>query len=99
MTTVTSPTTDHHNRRTLIVFAAVIVAWLIAYNVIEPTANWISYTAIGLAEDSRLGAAVAFFLYDVPKILLLLSGMVFLISIVRTFFSPERTRTLLGGKR
>jgi uncharacterized membrane protein YraQ (UPF0718 family) len=42
---------------------------------------------------------VAFFLYDVPKILLLLSGMIFLISILRTFFSPERTRALLGGKR
>jgi uncharacterized membrane protein YraQ (UPF0718 family) len=42
---------------------------------------------------------VAFFLYDVPKILLLLSGMIFLISIVRTFFSAERTRALLGGKR
>jgi uncharacterized membrane protein YraQ (UPF0718 family) len=42
---------------------------------------------------------VAFFLYDVPKILLLLSGMIFVISIIRTFFSPERTRALLGGKR
>ena len=45
------------------------------------------------------GDAVAFFLYDIPKILLLLSGMIFLISIIRTFFSPERTRALLGGKR
>ena len=34
-----------------------------------------------------------------PKILLLLSGMIFIISIIRTFFSPERTRALLGGKR
>ena len=62
-------------------------------------ANWISYTALGLARDSRFGESLAFFLYDVPKILLLLSGMVFAISIVRTFFSPERTRALLGGKR
>ena len=54
---------------------------------------------LGLAHDSRLGKSLAFFLYDVPKILLLLSGMVFAISIVRTFFSPERTRALLGGKR
>ena len=37
--------------------------------------------------DSQLGEAVAFFLYDVPKILLLLAGMIFLISILRTFFS------------
>ena len=56
--------------------------------------------AAGPAADlaARVGA-VAFFLYDVPKILLLLSGMIFLITIVRTFFSAERTRALLGGKR
>ena len=77
----------------------VSAAWLAAYNVVQPLANWISYSALGLARDSRLGESIAFFLYDVPKILLLLSGMVFLISIVRTFFSPERTRALLGGER
>jgi uncharacterized membrane protein YraQ (UPF0718 family) len=99
MTTLASPTTEQAGKRTLLILAAAIVAWLIAYNLIQPLANWIAYTAIGLAADSRLGEAVAFFLYDVPKILLLLSGMVFLISIVRTFFSPERTRALLGGKR
>jgi uncharacterized membrane protein YraQ (UPF0718 family) len=52
-----------------------------------------------LPPDSRLGESVAFFLYDVPKILLLLSGMIFIISIIRTFFSPERTRDLLSGRR
>ena len=62
-------------------------------------ANWITYGALKLGEGSHLGESVAFFLYDVPKILLLLSGMIFLISILRTFFSPERTRALLGGKR
>ncbi|MEP7135368.1 MAG: permease [Chloroflexota bacterium] len=72
--------------------------WLAAYNLIQPLANWISYTALNLPQDSRLGEALAFFLYDVPKILLLLSGMIFAISIIRTFFSPERTRALLGGK-
>src|SRR5581483_1834767 len=71
----------------------------VAYNIIQPLADWLAYTALGLAADSRLGEALAFFFYDVPKILLLLAGMVFLISIVRTFFSPERTRALLGGKR
>jgi len=50
-------------------------------------------------QGTHLGDAVAFFLYDVPKILLLLTAMVFLIGVVRTFFSPERTRALLGGKR
>jgi uncharacterized membrane protein YraQ (UPF0718 family) len=75
------------------------VAWWAAYSVIYPASQWLTYSVLGLAHGSHLGESVAFFLYDVPKILLLLSGMIFLISIVRTFFSPERTRALLGGKR
>jgi uncharacterized membrane protein YraQ (UPF0718 family) len=75
------------------------VLWFAAYNLINPLAEWVAYTALQLGQDSRLGQSVAFFLYDVPKILLLLSGMIFVISIIRTFFSPERTRALLGGKR
>ncbi len=99
MTTLLSPITPQNNKRIFAMLAMALIIWLIAYNVIQPLANWISYSAIGLAKDSRLGESLAFFLYDVPKILLLLSGMVFLISVVRTFFSPERTRALLGGKR
>lgn len=99
MTTLSSPSpVRSHKLLPFYVFLAIVV-WLTAYNIIQPLADWISYTALGLARDSRFGESLAFFLYDVPKILLLLSGMVFLISIVRTFFSPERTRALLGGKR
>ncbi len=85
--------------RILALITLVAIAWFAAYNLIQPLANWIAYTALALPTGSHLGDAVAFFLYDVPKILLLLSGMVFLISVLRTFFSPERTRALLGGKR
>ena len=77
----------------------IFLAWLAAYILIEPLANWITYSLLHLETGSHLGESIAFFLYDVPKILLLLSGMIFLISIIRTFFSPERTRALLGGKR
>jgi uncharacterized protein len=75
------------------------IAWILAYNLILPLSLWLTYSVLGLEKGSQLGEAVAFFLYDVPKILLLLSGMIFLITIVQTFFSPERTRALLGGKR
>lgn len=98
MTTL-SPLTTPSNKRLFVILAAAVIIWLAAYNIVQPLADWISYSALGLARDTRLGESVAFFLYDVPKILLLLSGMVFAISIVRTFFSPERTRALLGGKR
>jgi uncharacterized protein len=99
MATLTPLSLPHTNKRLFATLAIVMLAWLVAYNIIQPLADWISYSALGLARDSRLGTSLAFFLYDVPKILLLLSGMVFAISIVRTFFSPERTRALLGGKR
>ncbi len=82
----------------LIVTGAAVV-WLVAYRSIQPLANWLTYGVIGLQPGSHLGESVAFFLYDVPKILLLLSGMIFVISTVRSFFSPERTRALLAGKR
>lgn len=76
-----------------------VAAWFVLYNLIQPLANWITFSLLKLHAGSHLGQSVAFFFYDVPKILLLLSGMIFLISILRTFFSPERTRALLGGKR
>jgi len=77
----------------------ITAAWIAAYNLIQPLANWLVYTLVKVPTGTRLGESLAFFFYDVPKILLLLSGMIFLISILRTFFSPERTRALLGGKR
>jgi uncharacterized membrane protein YraQ (UPF0718 family) len=89
----------HINMRPFLIAIIAAIAWLVAYNVIDPLAQFITYDLVRLEHGSRLGESVAFFLYDVPKILLLLGGMIFLISIVRTFFSPERTRTLLGGKR
>jgi uncharacterized membrane protein YraQ (UPF0718 family) len=100
MTTVSAPSTPTaSSRRPLLYVGMAVILWLAAYEVIQPFADWVSYVALGLARDSRLGESLAFFLYDVPKILLLLSGTVFLIGIVRTFFGPERTRAMLGGKR
>src|SRR6266545_1049259 len=99
MTTLPVHSRSISPRQTIFAVALATIAWVAAYNIIQPLANWISYSALRLPQDSRLGEALAFFLYDVPKILLLLSGMIFLISIIRSFFSPERTRALLGGKR
>ncbi|WP_298402080.1 permease [uncultured Chloroflexus sp.] len=96
--TLTTPSRRSSTQAWIIVITAAI-GWLIAYNLIQPLANWLTYHVIGLSEGSHLGEAVAFFLYDVPKILLLLSGMIFVISTFRSFFSPERTRAFLGGKR
>ncbi len=90
---------NHSDVLVYLKLAVAAVVWWAAYSVLLPVTQWLTYDVMRLARGSHLGDAVAFFIYDVPKILLLLSGMIFLISILRTFFSPERTRALLGGKR
>lgn len=96
---VPAPSRRTADFRAWLIVAGAAVVWLIAYNRIQPLADWLAYGLLGLAHGSHLGEAVAFFLYDVPKILLLLSGMIFAITTLRSFFSAERTRALLGGKR
>lgn len=81
----------------LVALASVI--WFALYNVIQSFANWIAYELLAFPNDSRLGESLAFFFYDVPKIILLLGGMIFLITMLRSFFSAEQTRAWLGGKR
>ena len=85
--------------RPWLLLGAAAVGWWFVYSNLLPLAEWITFDLLGLSPTSEIGLALAFFLYDVPKILLLLSGMIFLITTLRTFFSAERTRQFLGGKR
>ncbi len=89
----------HSDSRAIATVGILAVIWYLAYNALQPLANWLTYDLLRLPAAPHLGESVAFFLYDVPKILLLLGGMIFLITVIRSFFSPEQTRALLGGKR
>lgn len=51
---------------------------------------------LGLSVDSRMGGSVHFFIYDVIKIFILLSVLIFGISYIQSFFPPERTKKILG---
>lgn len=90
---------EHPTLRAFLGVGICALLWIAAYNVIQPLADGITYDVLRLPRSSHLGEAVAFFLYDVPKIILLLGGMIFLITVLRSFVSVERTRSLLGGKR
>ncbi|MBU5677013.1 permease [Alkaliphilus sp. MSJ-5] len=50
----------------------------------------------GLDVNSKLGSSIHFFIYDVIKIFILLSVLIFMISYIQSFFPPERTRKILG---
>lgn len=75
-----------------------LVVWWLLYRSLVPFSEW-AVAHLPVQRDSRLGEAVAFFIYDTPKVLLLLTLVVFAMGVVRSFFSPERTRKLLVGRR
>jgi uncharacterized protein len=75
-----------------------IAVWGLVYAVLPALSEWI-VSLLPIARDSHTGAALAFFFYDVPKVLMLLALIVFAMGVVRSFFSPERTRALLSGRR
>lgn len=81
-------------------FIAVIVflpLWIILYAALQPIAD--AFIAlIGLPHGGRLTEAISSFVFEAPKVMLLLMLVVFVVGIVRTYFSPERTRKILGGK-
>lgn len=73
------------------------LGWLGAYYSLIPLSESI-VSILPVARDSRLGNALQFFLYDTPKVLLLLTGVVFVMGMVNSYFTPERTRVLLAGR-
>jgi len=76
-----------------------VAAWVGAYSLNERMWDWLLYDRIGLDADTRAASALHFFLYDTTKIALLLAGIIFVVGVLRTFITIERTRALLGGKR
>ena len=86
----------HVDPRVIVPFAG--AAWLVAWFANAPVADWIAFHLLPLQPGTQLGDAVAFFLYDVPKVLLLLLGIITVVSFLRSYFPPERVRAALAGR-
>jgi uncharacterized protein len=76
-----------------------LVGWWMIYRALQPAADFITYRWLGLSRESHLGSSANFFVFEVPKVLMLLVLVVFGVGIIRSFFTAERTRRLLAGKR
>ena len=98
MSLVERVTTSRPVRRWLALVGASAL-WVALYVLNQPFWDWLVYDAVGLDAQSRLGSGVHFFFYDTVKIGLLLTGIIFAVTVLRSFMSVERTRVLLGGKR
>ena len=73
--------------------------WLALYRGLAPASRWVTHDLLRLEPGRPLSAAVEFFVFETPKVLLLLALVVFAVGIVRSFFTPERTRRMLAGRR
>ncbi len=79
--------------------AAVAFAWYAAFWLNARIWDWLLYDVAGMDPAARLTETLHFFLYDTVKITLLLCGIIFIVTVLRSFMSIERTRALLGGRR
>jgi uncharacterized protein len=86
-------------RKKLSFLSLSLLGWWIIYRQLQSATEWITFTLFNLERGSHLGEAIAFFLYDVPKVLMLLVLVVFFVGLLRSFFTPEKTRMILSGKK
>ena len=76
-----------------------LAGWFVLYRLLPSLASWVTYDLLNLLKESHLGASVEFFIYDTPKVLMLLILIVFVVGVIRSFFTPEYTRKVLSGKK
>ena len=79
--------------------AGVTAAWVAAYWVNGWVWDRLLYDGLGMEPTARVSETVHFFLEDATKIALLLVGIIFVVTVLRSYMSVERTRALLGGRR
>ncbi len=74
-------------------------AWWLVYSSLQPFSVWLTYGLLRLPAGRHVSSAVEFFVFEVPKVMMLLVAVVFGVGVVRTYFTPERTRRILAGRR
>ncbi|MGA2322514.1 MAG: permease [Sedimentisphaerales bacterium] len=90
-------------RKSLVLKWALLLAigvalWWLIYSNLAAFGQWFTYSLLNMRQGGHLSSAVEFFIFETPKVLMLLVLIVFGIGIVRSFFTPEKTRKILSGK-
>ncbi len=85
--------------KNIIITILLLIAWVLVYMSLEPFSNWLVDQVFGMSAGAKITESVRFFIYDFPKVLLLLILISFAVGIVRSYFTPDKTRKTLAGKR
>jgi uncharacterized membrane protein YraQ (UPF0718 family) len=75
-----------------------IPVWIILYKYLQDISDFIVFRLFQMSPEKHLTETIRFFIYEVPKVMMLLVLIIFLVGIIRTYFSPEKTRKALEGK-
>lgn len=97
MTTLITPLKSWPARQPLAFLILATITWLALYQTLNPAAEAL-VAVMPVDRASHLGGALQFFFYDTPKVLMLLTGVVFVMGMINSYFTPERTRALLAGR-
>jgi uncharacterized protein len=73
--------------------------WYIIYHNLQPAANWLIDSVFRMTKGAHFTEALRFFVFEFPKVMMLLTLIIFCVGIIRTYFTPERTRKALEGKK
>jgi len=84
--------------RNIIIPLILIPVWYVIYANLQPVTDWLVDSVLGMTKGSHLTEALRFFIFEFPKVLMLLVLIIFFVGILRSFFTAERTRKALEGK-
>lgn len=82
----------------LVLPALLLPVWFLLYHYLQPMADFLVDRVFHMAKGAHLTETTRFFIFEVPKVLLLLVLIIFFVGVVRTYFTPEKTRKILEGK-
>jgi len=75
-----------------------LAGWWGVYTHLSAFSKWFTYFLLNLKQGTHLGSSIEFFVFETPKVMMLLVLVVFGVGVIRSFFIPERTRKILSGK-
>ena len=82
-----------------IVFVLLLIpVWIVTYKNLQVISDFIVFRLFQMKPETHMTETIRFFIYEVPKVLMLLVLIIFVVGIIRTYFSPEKTRKALEGK-
>jgi uncharacterized protein len=84
--------------RKILIPTLILPIWYLLYRHLQPLTDWLIYDVAGMTKDTKLTESLRFFIFELPKVLMLLALIIFFVGIIRSYFSPERTRKILEGK-